>query len=401
MKLHKKTELPELISVTLPGSKSISLRALLLSALCDFPISQLTGLSDSDDTRYLASALRNPNHTNHSFGDGATPLHFFMAYAAARNLRCTLTGSERLMQRPHEDLADLLRQCDAIINVNSQEIVIDKGIQTFKSIIANATRSSQHISSMMLLAPLFPGRKSIILTGKPASYPYLQLTAEILRVFGIDAEVTTKSVTIEAGQYKAPDTFRIEPDWSAAAFFYSLVACQPCISILLTNLTLVSIQGDIAVAKFYEELGVTSIQTEEGVLISNNGIINPRPVFDLLHHPDCAPALLASCAFLGLNASFLGLENLAIKESNRLQAMKENLAQIHVALNNHDGMQTLACHKKSNNAIIVKTHNDHRIAMAMAVFGLRHILSIDKPECINKSFPGFWRQWSYWFNIDA
>lgn len=401
MKLHKKTELPELVSVTLPGSKSISLRALMVSALCDFPISQLTGLSDSDDTHYLASALSHSNQTIHSFGDGATPLHFFMAYAAARNLKCVLTGSERLMQRPHEDLADLLRQCGAIINVNPQEIVIEKGIQSFKSIVADATRSSQHISSMMLLAPLFPGRKSIILKGKPASYPYLQLTAEILRVFGIKADVTTKSINIEAGQYKAPVTFRIEPDWSAAAFFYSLVACQPGIRILLTNLTLLSIQGDAAVAKFYEELGVTSIQTDEGVLITNNGIRNPSPVFDLLHHPDCAPALLASCAFLGINASFLGLENLAIKESHRLQAMKENLAQIHVEINNFDGMHTLACHPKSNNPLFVRTYNDHRIAMAMAVFGLSHSLSIDNPDCINKSFPGFWQHWAHWFHIDA
>lgn len=401
MKLHKKSDLPELVSLTLPGSKSISLRAQMASTLCDSPLSQLKGLSDSDDTRHLANALTRPDKSNHSFGDGATPLHFFMAYAAARNLRCSLTGSERLMQRPHEDLANILRQCGAIINMNSKEIVIEKGITSFNSVWADATRSSQHISSMMMLAPLFPGRKSIILQGKPASYPYLQLTAEILRVFGIDSNVTAKAVTIEAGQYKAPDAFRIEPDWSAAAFFYSLVACRPGIRILLKNLNLVSIQGDAAIAKFYEELGVRSFQTDDGVLIANNGIKNPNPVFDLLHHPDCAPALLASCAFLGLNASFLGLENLAIKESNRLQAMKENLAQINVEINNHDGMQTLACQFKSNNPLQVRTYNDHRIAMAMAVFGLSHSLRIDNPECINKSFPGFWQQWAHWFHIEA
>jgi 3-phosphoshikimate 1-carboxyvinyltransferase len=401
MKLHKKTDFPALVSATLPGSKSISLRALVIASFCDFPISQITGLSDSDDTRYLANALNHPNQTIHSFGDGATPLHFFMAYAAARNSKCSLTGSERLMQRPHEDLADLLRQCGAIISLNPQKIVIERGIQSFSNVLADATRSSQHISSMMLLAPQFPGRKSIFLNGKPASYPYLKLTAEILRIFGINADVTTKSITIEAGQYKAPDTFHIEPDWSAAAFFYSLVACLPSIKILLTNLNLVSIQGDAALAKFYEELGVASIQTNEGVLITNNGIVNPSPVFDLLDYPDCAPALLASCAFLGLNASFLGLENLNIKESNRLQAMKENLAQIHVAINNNDGMQTLACDSKSNNPLLVSTYNDHRIAMAMAIFGLRHSLSIDNPECINKSFPGFWQQWAHWFHIDT
>jgi 3-phosphoshikimate 1-carboxyvinyltransferase len=389
MKLHKKSDLPELVSVTLPGSKSISLRAQMASTLCDFPLSQLKGLSDSDDTRHLANALTRHDKSNHSFGDGATPLHFFMAYA------------ERLMQRPHEDLANILRQCGAIINMNSKEIVIEKGINSFNSVLADATRSSQHISSMMLLAPLFPGRKSIILLGKPASYPYLQLTAEILRVFGIDSNVTAKAVTIEAGQYKAPDAFRIEPDWSAAAFFYSLVACQPGIRILLTHLNLISIQGDAVLDNFYKELGVTSIQTNEGVLIANNGIVNPRPVFDLLNYPDCAPALLASCAFLGLNASFLGLENLAIKESNRLQAMKENLAQIKVEINNHDGMQTLACQFKSNNPLQVRTFNDHRIAMAMAVFGLSHNLRIDNPECINKSFPGFWQQWAHWFHIEA
>lgn len=401
MKLYKKNSLPELASVTLPGSKSISHRTLIAAAICGLPFEKLQGLSDCADTGFLKNALINLKHKEFYFGDGATPMHFFMAFASAKNIRCIITGTDRLMQRPHGDLLHLLAQCGAEIKERKGEILIEKGMCSFGSIIADASKSSQHISAMMLVSPLFSGRKEITLTGKPASFPYIELTADVLRLFGIETIVSEQKIIIEDGQYKAPKTLNIESDWSSAAFFYSLTACEPKIKILLKKLRFNSFQGDSVMAGLYEELGVSSVETEEGVLISNNGKKNPNPVFNLINHPDCAPALLASCAYLGLNASFSGLDNLVLKESDRLQAMKDNLQQMGITIHSKAGLHKLDYKKVFNQSHLeIKTCNDHRIAMSMAVFGLRYCLNMDNGDCVNKSFPDFWRQWGHWFQTD-
>jgi 3-phosphoshikimate 1-carboxyvinyltransferase len=403
MKLHKKNLPPEVTVISLPGSKSISHRVLIAATLSGLPINLIHGLSDCDDTRYLLRAIQNPQQEIYDFGDGATPLHFFMAMAAAQNRQCTLTGTNRLMQRPHEDMIEVLRQCDAELKQNQQEICIQKGIQSFRHITADASRSSQHISAMMLVAPVFKGTKEILLKGKPASFPYLKLTASVLKLFGIQASIFDKKIVIDDGEYKAPNNFVIEPDWSSAAFFYSLVAGEPNIRILLKGLNLESLQGDSDIADFYRELGVTSTQTQDGVLINHNGYINPNPTFHLINHPDCAPALLAVCGLLGVDAVFTGLDNLANKESDRLQAMNENLQQIGITIASDDGVYKLLFNHNSDthsNLLNIQSHNDHRIVMAMAVFGLKYSLRIDNATCVNKSFPGFWEQWNHWFHID-
>jgi 3-phosphoshikimate 1-carboxyvinyltransferase len=401
MILYRKTDYRENAQVILPGSKSISHRMLIAAALCGISEDRLSSLSDSDDTRHLLNALQNTNVSNFHFEDGATPLHFFMAFAAAKNLNCTLSGSDRLMQRPHGDLTDALKQCGAVVTENDRQIIIEKGMTGFGQIRVDGSKSSQHISAMMLVAPLFPDRKEIVLMNKPASFPYLQLTADVMRIFGVDTFLSYEKITIEEGFYYPPESLKIEPDWSAAAFFYSLVACGSGISILLKGLRLNSLQGDAALANFYQELGVSSTQTAEGVLITNSGNINTNPAFNLIHHPDCAPAILATCAYLRSNASFTGLENLVLKESNRLETMAVNLRSTGTNIILRDGAYFLSYENNNVNKYLeIKTYGDHRIAMAMAVFGLKYRVNIDHPECVGKSFPGFWQQWSPWFNID-
>jgi 3-phosphoshikimate 1-carboxyvinyltransferase len=403
MKLHKKSFAQELTAISLPGSKSISHRVLIAAALSKLPIGSIKGLSDCDDTRYLLHAIQNPGQKIYEFGDGATPLHFYMAMASAINQCCTLTGSDRLLQRPHDDLNDLLEQCGAEITLLPGKISIQKGFQAYSRITADASRSSQHISAMMLVAPLFKGQKEILLKGKPASFPYIRLTASVLEWFGIKTLIFEEKIVIEDGSYKAPATVVVEPDWSSAAFFYSLVACEPNVSILLKGLKLQSQQGDAEIAAFYHELGVTSIQTYEGVLIARNGSINPNPTFHLINHPDCAPALLAACALLGVNAVFTGLENLALKESDRLQAMKVNLAQAGIAIELKNEFYKLLYHNSAlpdSGLMHIQSHNDHRIVMAMAVFGIKYSLCIDYGDCVNKSFPGFWNEWRHWFQVE-
>jgi len=402
MKLHKKASLPKVSTITLPGSKSISHRALIAADLSGMPIESIKGLSGCDDTQFLLRAIQNQQQEKHDFGDGATPLHFFMVLAAAKNKPLVLTGSERLMQRPHGDLINLLSQCDSVIKQTPQEIIIDKGIQSFQSITADATRSSQHISAMMLVAPLFPGLKEIVITDKPASFPYIKLTADLMRIFGVDTFISEENILIETGSYQPPETLQIEPDWSAAAFFYSLVSCAPGMSILLKGLRLNSMQGDSALANFYYELGVSSTQTEDGILISHSGKFNPNPVVNLINYPDCAPTIMATCAYLRINASFTGLENLVLKESNRLEAMAVNLKQTGANISLRNGAYFLSYDENilANTPLDIKTHGDHRIAMAIAIFGLKHTVNIDNPECVSKSFPGFWQQWSHWFHSD-
>lgn len=402
MRLYSKTDYAKHTVVFLPGSKSISHRVLIAAASCGQTHEPPQGLSDSDDTLHLLTALQKSHDSQFFFEDGATPLHFFMAFAAAKRLICSLSGSDRLMRRPHGDLTDALKQCGAVVSENNGQICIEKGMTGFSQIRVNGSKSSQHISAMMLVAPLFPGQKEIVLINKPASFPYIRLTADIMQIFGVNTDVSEERILIEDRSYQQPVSFHVEPDWSAAAFFYSLVACCSGISILLKGLRLNSIQGDAILSNFYQELGVSSTQTEAGVYISNIGQVNSNPAFNLIHYPDCAPALMATCAYLRINASFTGLENLALKESNRLEAMTVNLQQTGADIIFRDGAHFLSYPENmfKSTELNVKTHGDHRIAMAMAVFGLKNIVNIDNPECVSKSFPGFWQQWNPWFNID-
>lgn len=363
--------------------------------------SALAGLSDSGDTTHLLMALMADDQINIYIGEGAAPLRFFLAYRAARNLPCRITGSSALLSRPLLPLLYALEDAGAGLIIDEHAVLLTRGMQRFGRLRLEPQVSSQFASALMLVAPLFHGEKSMVFEESPASLPYLEMTAAVMRSFGVETVIHDSGIDIRPGEYRMPEVLPLEADWSAAAFFYSLALCIPGTNIHMSGLKESSLQGDRMAAILYQKLGVDTTFSHDGA-----AILAKRPVaahiiyeFDLRDQPDLAPALMAACAFTGTRARFRGIENLVYKESDRLHAMDVNLKAFGVHMNrisDHE-VEIDASDIRFPDSAVIQTFHDHRIAMAMAVFALKTELTFDDAACVNKSFPGFWHEWSHWF----
>lgn len=396
MELRLNPEAFRSLQIQLPGSKSLSNRFLIIRALSNSDC-QLHNLSASRDTTLLQRALEHPG-TVADFADGATPARLYLAYAAALNIPTTVSGNESLRKRSVAPLAGALGQLGAITEYQAETgflpVSVKQGITTFETATVDHSQSSQYTSALMLIAAALPGKRSIRLEGnKQAGFSYTKITAWCMKQAGISVIQTESEITIAQGSYQLPESLTIESDWSSAAWWYMFCACIPGSSFHLPGLMPDSPQGDRKLTVFYETFGVESTFTPTGLSISNlsksaTGSIH----FHLQEHIDLAPAIICTCAFLNLRATFSGLENLQFKESDRIQAIQQNLLQLGHELTHHNGTWTL--HQNSNSAttepVTIRTHSDHRIAMAFAVFALRFKMIPDDADCVVKSYPGFW-----------
>jgi 3-phosphoshikimate 1-carboxyvinyltransferase len=293
-----------------------------------------------------------------------------------------------------------LKSMGAEIELMQNTLTLHKGISGFSEVEIEASQSSQFGSAFMLIAPLFPGEKKIRLTGTIASATYLQMTAKVLKEFGIDSVIDGSEIRISNGAY-LPQKIQIEKDWSAAAFIYALVAVFDGPETIISGLSEDSLQGDIQVTEIFRELGVETIFTANGVIIRRTGSVKRYINFDFEDCPDLAPPVLTACAALNIDVKIRGLENLRFKESDRIDALKSNLNKFGKDLK-QDGDCWILDSKLPMPASLVQIddYNDHRIAMAFSVFTRTNSIQIQNPDCVNKSFPGFWKECKPWFNME-
>ena len=386
--------------IILPASKSISNRVLVAAKLAGIDLNTIDGLSESDDTRQLFEALESDSKTNLCIKDGAVPLRFLLAYRAAKNLPCTIQCGERLLQRPIQPMINSLKSMGAEIELMQNTLTLHKGISGFSEVEIEASQSSQFGSAFMLIAPLFPGEKKIRLTGTIASATYLQMTAKVLKEFGIDSVIDGSEIRISYGAY-LPQKIQIEKDWSAAAFIYALVAVFDGPETIISGLSEDSLQGDIQVTEIFRELGVETIFTANGIIIRKTGSVKRYINFDFEDCPDLAPPVLTACAALEIDVKIRGLENLRFKESDRIDALKSNLNKFGKDLKQDGECWILESKLPMPSGLIqIDDYNDHRIAMAFSVFTRMNNIQIQNPDCVNKSFPGFWKECKPWFNME-
>jgi 3-phosphoshikimate 1-carboxyvinyltransferase len=384
------------VSIHLPTSKSISNRALILNALLNNKII-LNELSLSDDTQLMLSVLSNEsNEVN--LDNAGTCMRFLTAYYACKaNKNISLLCSERMMQRPIKELVDALVNLGADINYLTNENFPPLKINGKKlkgnSINVDASESSQFITALMLIAPFIENGISIHLTGKIASFDYIKMTALLMNELGLSVSLTDHSIVIIPYQNEPiVSDFTIEKDWSSAAFWYLIAALNSELSIHLIGLSKISIQGDHITFKVFEKLGVSTTETMDGLLIVKDKIAEDFLEFDLMNAIDLAPALCVACAALNVNATISGLQNLKIKESNRLLAIVTELNKFGFAVSNSDNKIMI---KQTNNidfnqSILINTYHDHRMAMAFAPLAmLFNQLKIDDTTVVSKSYPHF------------
>ena len=363
--------------VTLPASKSESNRALMIAAYGSFaPDFQI--LSDSNDTIVLSEALRKAQSGASiiDIADCGTAARFMTTFMACHEGERILTGTERMKQRPILPLVKSLRELGADIQFVEKEgylplRIIGKPILGGKVQI-EMHQSSQFASSLLLAAPMWPKGLEMDLIGELTSLPYLEMTMAMMQHFGAEVERDGRTISVNPKPYQS-NSFVVGGDWSAASYWYEMAALSEECEIRLRGLSMSSFQGDVVIVDWMKQLGVGTFVEKDAVVLRKIPFERLPVCFDFAAHPDLYPTMAATCAGLNVDATFTGLDNLALKESDRVGAMQSELSKF-------GGRPLRFC-----------AHNDHRIVMALAPLALLSgPVSFDHPEVVEKSYPGFW-----------
>lgn len=377
--------------IDLPISKSIANRYLILAALAGQEFSLADNLPE--DVEILHSAL-NSDSSEINVGMAGTAMRFLTAFYAVQDGKTVvLTGADRMKQRPIGMLVDTLNELGAEI-----EYLEENGFPPLKitgkklsggEVNVSASVSSQFISALMMIGPMMEEGLRINQEGRVLSRPYIELTADCMRECGGEVSINENVISIESSSYKIPE-LTIESDWSAASYFYALAAARPNSKFLLQGLKLDSTQGDSILADWFTKIGVTSIQKEKGVEIESGNEIRLPQEIDFTNNPDLAQTFSFLTITLGQSLKLTGLDNLRLKETNRVEALKTEIEKLGASAI-VDGNSINVSGSVTVEKAFINTYNDHRMAMSGALLSTLVPTEIENPDVVTKSFPGFWR----------
>ena len=387
----------------LPASKSEANRALILQALAGG--GTLGNLSDANDTQLMMRLLAAGPGTNElSAEDAGTVMRFLTAYLTVTNWHGRLTGTARMQERPIAVLVDALRQAGASINYLNNDGYPPLEIGGFTAAPATTEPtelsvrgdiSSQYISALLMVGPRLPGGLRLTLTGHIGSRPYINMTVALMQRFGADYSAAGDVLTVRPGAYR-PTDYIIESDWSAASYWYAMVALAPAGSeITLPGLRRKSLQGDQAIAGMMTLFGVETTFLPEAVHLRQVPLTPPAeiPVLDFTDCPDLAQTVAVVAAALARPVDMTGLESLRIKETDRIAALQTELAKFGSHLRDLGEGRFRA---ESAGFVVdnqsVATYHDHRMAMAFAPLAMRGPLAIEAPAVVRKSYPQYWKE---------
>ena len=411
-------EVVRFCEVTLPASKSESNRALMIAAYGGFK-PDFQNLSDSHDARLLRQALHSTKSCitrQIDIADCGTAARFLTTYLACHEGDWLLTGTDRMKCRPMAPLVEALRSLGADIQYVGNEGCLPLHIKgktiSGGKVRIDASRSSQFASSLLLAAPMWSQGLEMNLVGNLSSVPYLDMTLAMMRHFGAECEQHGNTVMVSPKPYKS-NGFVVDLDWSAASYWYEMAAFSEECEIRLKSLNSLSgsrytpfaahamptdegrnastgcfgrydinalscWQGDAVIAEWMTQLGVGTFVDGNDLILRKIPFEKRSLSFDFCDHPDLFPTLAATCAGLHVEACFTGLDNLHLKESDRVEAMQQELAKL------------------GSHPIRFCAHGDHRIVMALAPLSLLvGDIGFDHPEVVEKSYPTFWRDASF------
>jgi 3-phosphoshikimate 1-carboxyvinyltransferase len=430
-------------TIRLTGSKSESNRALIIAALSKGLI-KVDNLSDAADTVTLNQILQ--RLAKHPFsaspidvGHAGTAMRFLTAYLSTLEGSFELTGSKRMKERPIKLLVEALWTLGATISYLEENgyppLQIKGGFkQATDAVQIRGDVSSQYLSALLMIGSSLEKGLSLQIIDDLTSEPYVRMTLTMLEEAGIKHTWTQNVIKIEHQDFSA-GRLVVEPDWSAASYWYSIAALVPNAEIALPNLKEHSLQGDSRIQQLMLPLGVETSRTDEGILLRSFGIAEgdsllqgedgvenrittkdenlledetgliageipssgightDTSVIDLKDCPDLAQTIIVCAAAKGLNLKFTGLETLKIKETNRVKALQNELAKIGVELIEDNFIYTLNCTRLHfAEKVSIKTYDDHRMAMAFAPLSIFiPQLEIEDMDVVEKSYPDFWK----------
>ncbi|MFD0748968.1 3-phosphoshikimate 1-carboxyvinyltransferase [Mucilaginibacter calamicampi] len=397
-------------TVNLTGSKSECNRALVIEALSNGKV-KVQNVSDAADAVTLSKVLsyklqvagdteepttHNTQLTTVNIGPAGTAMRFLTAYYTLQPEEVILTGSARMKQRPIGILVDALRELGAEIDYVENEgfppIHIKGNLeQKTNSVSIKGSISSQYITALLLIAAKLPQGLDLHIDGDLTSRPYVEMTLAMLEQAGIKHNWEGNVISIAHQEFKET-ALPVEPDWSAASYWFSIAALADEAELFLTGLTAYSLQGDSVITEIMANFGITSQFKDGGVLLKKEAKPISKKLFDLKKCPDLAQTVIVVCAALGHEATFTGLETLKIKETDRVAALQNELAKMGVKLIEDNETYTLDCGGKFiPERMFIKTYDDHRMAMAFAPLALLiPELEIEDAQVVEKSYPAFW-----------
>lgn len=419
--------------VQLPGSKSMAARLLIINALAGNDISDIKDLPDCDDTRHMADALRAlekavgslpkrfqeenlaPVRLRVNLGLGGTTLRFFTALAASLpGVEIEIDCAPGLRVRPLSPLVDALEHAGAQFEFKEEK---GKAPFTVKGchlqggrIQVDSSVSSQFISALMMVALYWHEGLHIGFQGvSPVSFPYIAMTAAMMRRFQATVTASLEEIDVCPGLYRAIDRCEVEPDWSAASYFYELSVLMPGREIRIAQLTTPenSVQGDSGCAALFRLLGVRTSYNPDGsatllcnpcVLDDMRGSAKPL-VLDMENMPDLVPALAVTLCLGGIKFELTGIAHLRVKESNRLAALVNELKKLgYILEESSDSLRwsgaVSSVEGETHKCPVIETYGDHRIAMAFgaAAAALPSGITLRDPSVVDKSFPDYFTQ---------
>ena len=390
-------------TILLPASKSISNRALIIHALAGGNIMP-ENLSTCDDTAVIARAFKDNPYEIDIMAAG-TAMRFMTAYLAVTEGEHVLTGTERMKQRPIKILVDALRFLGADIQYTGEEGFPPLRIKGKKleggSVEVAGNVSSQYVSALLMIGPTLEKGLELKLLGNVISRPYIDLTLNLMHEYGADAEWTdVDTITIRPKRYEER-SYTIENDWTAASYWYAILTLlnDRKSYIRFPGLKNGSRQGDSAAKYIFSLLGVkTTFADKEmdeltDVTITRKPQMLPRLEYDFKNQPDLAQTLIALCPIMNIPFKFMGLSSLKLKETDRIEAMKTEMAKLGYVLHDSNDSEIIWNGERCEvaNPIIIDTYKDHRMAMAFAPLSIKlGELTINNPEVVSKSYPHFW-----------
>jgi 3-phosphoshikimate 1-carboxyvinyltransferase len=400
-------------TVRVPGSKSLTNRALLIASLAN-GTTHLTNALFSDDSRYFAKALQTLgfdvqlDEANFSMtvtglggkipakkaelfiGNAGTAARFLSAFLTLGHGEYILDGEPRMRERPIRDLVDSLTQLGAKLEPTNDcppVKISANGLPGGKTTIAGDI-SSQFLSGLLMVAPYAKSPIEVTLSTDLNSKPYVDMTIHIMKDFGVEVERNEYSrFTIHPSSFFPLSSYAIESDASAASYFFAAPAiCGGTVKV--ENISRNSVQGDIAFLDVLKQMGCTVQETDNCILVTGHSELHGIDV-DMRDIPDTAQTLAAVAPFASSPTRIRGIASARVKETDRVHATCTELARLGVQVEEHeDGMTIHPC--KTFKPANIQTYNDHRMAMAFSLIGLRFDgVTIENPSCVSKTFPNF------------
>ena len=382
------------VNLSLTGSKSITNRLLILRSM--YPSLKIKNKSESHDSVVLENALKSSSNIK-DINHAGTSMRFLTAfYSILEDKEIIIKGSKRMHERPIYPLIDSLKLIGADISYLEKDgfppIRIKGKKLNFKKVQISSNVSSQFVSAILLVAPKLNGGLVIELKGELISKPYIQMTLSLLNDLGIKTSFKGKSITVENLEEIQEKHISVESDWSSASYWYSIVALSERAEVRLNNFYKNSIQGDSVLTKYYKSLGVGTRFTENKIILTKLKDFTPPQNLNLnlIDSPDLAQTIAVTCFGLKINCFLDGLQTLNIKETKRLNALKNELKKLGANIQVTESSLKLFEAKKIKNNIKIKTYDDHRMAMSFAPLSLKIPIFIESPSVVAKSYPKFW-----------